>query len=275
MVNPETLNEYDKLIKQGRGDLVQTAIRELEFKSIERKFRLPLAKICRRTSLFFDGLRLLTPYVRPESTINSLKASPQEVAEYAILASKVGLYNEASALLHTIKFSSNPLPETFMNLASVNMAQWEYDKAIENLKKYLEFPLDSYSKCIGRINLLACYVTTLRTENANEIFDLVSEDLVKNGYAKLLANSFELKAQMEISNNNFRQAESHLKNASEILSNENSLDNLFVKKWTSILTAFLHKDTSPILKFQSLAMGRHHFESIRDTDLYLLKIMFV
>src|SRR5262249_51815172 len=68
-------------------------------------------------------------------------------------------------------------------------------------------------------------------------------------------------------------ADHHLDRAAANLDEDQSVDGLFVHKWKSVLSAFRSGDRKPIEDFKALALKFGHWESVRDADFQLLKMM--
>ncbi len=118
------IEALDALIKSGRSDLAQIEIQKIDSASLNRGDLLPLAKICRRAGLFFEGLKALSPVIRPEKSNFKMNPNAEEIAEYALLLSKIGSHAEAVALLSQIPTKSSADVE--LSSAFVWIAQWNY-----------------------------------------------------------------------------------------------------------------------------------------------------
>ncbi|MGE4132412.1 MAG: hypothetical protein AB7F86_12290 [Bdellovibrionales bacterium] len=265
------LAAFEAEIREGRESTVKSEIEALNFAQVPREFLLPLARVCRRSGLLSEGIRLLARVVRPGKHIES-PPSQLELAEYGALLTQNGSVAEAQELLSSVDENQVPLVNLYRGFCHV--VSWDYEGAIPHYLKMLEAEADSYTKLIARVNLSASYVSTGRGEEARECIKqtLIEAETVKA--VRLQGNLHELRAQVYLQEGSFSKCEADLAQANMIFQKSGSLDRLFVEKWAAILAALRDGDTSKLISFKFKARDLGHWESIRETDLYLLKINF-
>jgi tetratricopeptide (TPR) repeat protein len=267
----QLISECDQLIKAGKISTVSNRISQLSLAQVPRAHRQALAKICRRAGLIGQGLRLLQPVIRNEKS-KEIIATAGEKCEYSVLLSRNGSVQEAMNLLEGV--DALDAPEVLTSLAYCHMARWEYSKAAEFLEKFLESGADPYSKLIARVNLAASYLATSKLLEADLLCTKTIDIAELAGATRLVGNCLEIRGQVHFRNGDFAKARLDLNRASEVFGGIQSYDQLFIIKWQAVMTALESKSPEPLLKFREEAVSRKHWESVRDADLFLLKVQF-
>jgi len=261
----------EALIRAGQVPDAIRVLKQINTNQVEREWRLPLANLCRRVRLLEMGLRLLKPIVRSEAKLD-LPASHNELAEYALLLERFGSTAEALKLLEGIDFSR--APEAYFSLASCMVAQWQYEDAITPLVNFVTQTESDYSRLIGRVNLAAALLFARRTDEA---LDTIQECLAQANEHKafrLMANVLELRAQAFIRQSEFAQARADLEQAAAILFGSTTRDQLYIRKWQSVLLGYEQNDVRPLQSFKREAALANDFETVRDADFHILKNKF-
>ncbi|MGZ3723140.1 MAG: hypothetical protein ACXVA9_09430 [Bdellovibrionales bacterium] len=264
------IKECDLDLREGRGHLIAGRIQQLTFANLDRRHRLPLAVICRRAGLFRDGIKLLTYLVHANKTQWGEGATIAEKAEYAVLLMKYGSVGEAQQILSEI--SPAQLPEISLYRAFCNMVQWNYPAAVTNIKIYLQTQPEEYAAIVARVNLASSCIAVGDLDQALSVLEENITLTKLRGYSRLLANSFELRAQVHLRARNFSACRKDVEASQKILGLEKSSDQLFVAKWKAILEAFESKSVSVLKPIQEEAEKRGHWESLRDLDRFSLQI---
>ncbi len=267
----DLIQHLDTLIKSGRIDDVKTEIVKINFAKVPRPVRQGLAKICRRSGLISDGLRLLYPLIRNEKELEA-KPTGGEIAEYSVLLSRNGSIQEALGLLHKVDPTLNP--EALLYLGFCYISSWDYKKAAEYLEKFLASAADSYSKLIARVNLGSAYVALARYDEAIDSLTETIEVAREANAHRLIGNCFELRAQAYLFLNQFSSSRQDLGSASEIFGSTQSYDQLLILKWKAIMEAQESGELEPLFNFRCEALARKHWESVREADLFTLKLKF-
>jgi tetratricopeptide (TPR) repeat protein len=267
----ELLLNCDSLIKAGRIPAVADIIRDLNFAQVPRKSRQALAKICRRAGLIDQGLRLLYPMIRNERPLDE-PATPAEICEYAVLLSRNGSVQEALNLLEPVDQSL--APESLLYKGFCHVSQWNYQKAAQNFEKFLASSADDYSKLIARVNLVAAYGFVGEFDAADRLLTEAIEMAQSIQATRLVGNCFELRGQIAFLRGDFSRSRAELNRSLEVLGQTGSYDQLLIYKWQSMMSAIEDKSVTPLLKFREEAVAQKHWESVRDTDYYQLKVNF-
>jgi tetratricopeptide (TPR) repeat protein len=265
------LDECDRQLKSGNINHVQSKIQQMQFSQIPRDFRQNFAKICRRAALISDGLRVLHPIIRQEK-LSDVPATEGEICEYAVLLLRNGSIPEALTLLEQL----DPIktPDALLNFGYAYIAQWEYAKAADYFQQFLISGLDPYQKLIARVNLASCYVVLGKLDEALILIEETLELAQKAQSPRLTGNCYELLGQVFFWKNDFAKSRECLKQALQILGNANSYDELLIRKTESIMQALETQSAGPLIRFQKEALERKHWESVRESDLFQLKVKF-
>jgi tetratricopeptide (TPR) repeat protein len=267
----ELISNCDLLIKAGKISAATELISGLNLAQVPRSSRQALAKICRRVDLFGHGLRLLQPLIRQEKK-NFEPATAGEICEYSVLLSRIGLRQEAMNLLKTV--DASVVPEALLYLAYCHVFDWDYDQAVEPLEKFLASGADSYSKLIARVNLISSYIATTQFAKAAELLIVTIELAEQASATRLVGNCLELRGRLQLQQGNFAESRADLNRALEIFHSAQSYDRLFVDKWQSVMTALEQRSTEPLLHFRKEAFLRKEWDSVREADMFTLKVQF-
>lgn len=257
----ELLQLCENDIRRGRADRIRQHLAGLNLREIPRKFRLPLANLCRRSSLLVLGLKILTPIVRGERD-----ASAEEKAEYAVLLQRSGSVREALTLLGELRGR----PEILLFTAFCHFNLWDYAEAVPVLEAYLQTDLPEYSKLVGHVNLAAALIVVGRFDEADDLLTANLGTARDLSASRLEGNCHELRAQIAIERGSREEASMSLEKASVLLRSEQTLDRLFIEKWRAVLAG----TSEALLAFRSRAQEFGDSESVRETDLALVRSNF-
>ncbi len=265
----DLIAECDRLIKSGKINQVIEIISNLVISQVPRSARYDLAKCCRRTGLINIGLRLLHPVIRGQKILDE-PISAGEMCEYSALLARNGSVSEALALLKSV--DTTTAPEALLHRGQCHIMNWEYAEAIEHFQYFLLSTADEYSKLIARVNLISGYIVLFQMKEASEILEETVALVQKAGASRLLANCYELWAQIYFWQNDFPKARQMLKWATGILDNAQSHDQLLILKTEAIMTSMEQQSNNALSELRNLAMQRKHWECVRDADLFMLKV---
>lgn len=261
------LDRCESLIRSGQLSTAATLLSAISANELPRALRFKAANLCRRTGKVPLGLRILTPVIHPKTKASD-PASPNEIAEYAVLLQRAGGVREALQRLQAL--GDRGPQETGLYRAYCHFSQWNYNLAIPELDAYLAQDLPAYARIVGEVNLASALISAQEDERAQMI---LSDLLTKTENAqRLRGNCFEMKAQLEIRSGRFEEALRSLDHAMHILTT--GWDNLFAQKWQSFIKAKLTGDTRPLLEIRERAFQLRHFETLRDVDHLLLHVRF-
>lgn len=263
------ITECDALIKSGKISQVAAIISDLVIAQVPRSARQGLAKCCRRIGLIGPGLRLLHPLVRAQKILQD-PANASEICEYSALLARNGSVHEALELLSSVDIVT--APEALLYRGQCHILNWDYAEAVECFEQFLVSSGEEYSKLIARVNLISGYIVLFRLDEAHATLNETLELAAKAGAARLMANCCELQGQVYFWQNDFANARRFLKQASDIFNNAQSFDQLLIHKTESLMLALEQKSTEPLNKFRALAAERKHWESVREADLFTLKV---
>lgn len=267
----QLINNCDLLIKSGKISEVSNLISKLNLSQVPRPYCHLLAKICRRSGLVGSGLRLLQPIIRSEK-IKEDPPNAMEICEYSVLLSRNGSIQEALNLLKEVDAEKNP--DAWLYSGYCHISNWDYGKAVEYLEQFLKSSADPYTKLVARVNLISAYLATSQLKEATLLLEETIPLAQQSGAVRLIGNCHELWGQLHFCEGNYTSARQSLKEAQEVFSNNQSFDQLFIFKWNSIMQALESKSVEPLLQFRREAIKRHHWESVRDADLFILKARF-
>ena len=261
----------DSLIKVGKMSAVASQVSRLNTSQVPRAHRQALAKICRRAGQFGHGLALLHPIIRNEKEKID-PATPAEICEYALLLSRNGSVGEALTLLEGIDDKS--IPDLALHRAFCLIMNWDYGRAAGFLESHLTSPTDSYSKLIARVNLVAAHLALAKWEEAARLLDETLPLAEEAGASRLVANCLELRSRLHLNQKNYSRSESDLDRALGIIGEAQSFDRLLINKWQAIIESLRTGSLAPLERFRPLAVEGRQWESVREIDLYSLKIRF-
>lgn len=264
------LAKLDALTKQGQRQAVLEQLTEImKDRNPSDSFRPQLARLANRNHAYVQALRILHPIIRGDREQIS-KASPEALNTYATSLMWIGSLEEAEKTLQRIKGGVDSL----LTEAFVYFAQWDYQKAIPVLLKYINSEKTSdYQKLVGQINLLAATIATGNLDQARQIANSLLEVLKANPSSKLLyGNGLELRAQIEILENSYDQALLTLNESEAVLADQPGRYLLYVNKWRAICRLGLNpldpQAQQGLQAVKTEALQLRNWETLRDCDFH-------
>lgn len=267
----ELVLRCDKLLMEGKTEIVASEIAQLNFAQLPREYRKPLAHLCRRAGQVTNGLRILYPIIRSEETLRR-KPTDEEICEYSALISRNGSIDEGLELLTQVNTAQ--VPQALLYQAFGNISKWEYSAAADFLKKYIAQVDQEYQQLIAKVNLASCFIAIENYEFAVEYLQYTIQLAKKLKATRLIGNCLELRAQAYLFLGKYNLAKDDLNEALKIFEENKVFDQLFTIKWKSILEGVESQSIEPILRFRIEATTRKSYESVRESDLFCLKIQF-
>lgn len=258
-------------IRGGNPGSVRKRLANLNVAKIPRPFRRALAALARRSGHIQLGLKILSPLIHPDRG-RLVIPEAAEFAEYGALLQQNGSISEAMSTLHSVDTSK--APEAHLFLAFCFFSTWDYESAILGLRKYVASGLPAYQTLVGEVNLSAALAATGREDEALSLVASALDHAAKGNHFRLQANLLEIRAQILIRQLQLDHAEGELKRALHIFNDHGVHDQLFIRMWTSVIEGMRTGRAEPVLLFQQEAQRRRHWESVRESDLYALKISF-
>ncbi len=269
----ELLAKLDQLTKQGQRVQVLKELSRILKGGPSAELRPQLARIANRNHAYVLALRILHPLIR-EDREHIARASDEALNVYATALMWIGALEESQACLKRIHSSS----EALLTQAFLNFAQWDYAEAIPVLINYIQSPtVGPYQKLVGQINLLAAYIAIGDLSSALDVFEPLILELTANPNYKLLSgNCFELRAQIEILNQNYSQALSYLAQSEKLLADQPGRYLLYVNKWKALaqlgMNPFDSSAQRSLEKVKNDSLALKNWETIRDCDFHLARL---
>jgi len=265
------LDLCESLIKQGKLQSTLKQLHNIKKIDIPRDYQARLARICRRVGALSMGIKVLSKTIYHKIP-GEAQATSSELGEYAVLLSRIGSIDEAITILSQLNPNDNY--DLILYHSYCLMSKWNYSDAAEKLELFLKVSQDSYLKLVAQVNLASCFISTKKYKEALELLNdfLIRETASDN--RRLLGNCYELRGQIYFHQNLISKAETDLCKAQEILQLTNTYDELLVRKWKLIILSHKTNDTEPLNNLKKIATEKSHWETVREADLYSLKIKY-
>jgi tetratricopeptide (TPR) repeat protein len=259
-------------LRAGQPARVGRRLKGLAASKVEREWRLPLANICRRASLYSLGMTLLARIVHPARETRGREASAAERAEYAVLLLRSGALNEARLRLE--KVDPALVPESLLYRAFCHFSLWEFHESVAHLERYLRAPLSDYARLVGRVNLAYALVESDQHAAALSLLTENIEQARREKHRRLESNSHSLRAQLHIRTGQFAAARADLDRAHALLASGATNDSLFINKWNLIAHGLEEKNLAPLNELRDQARRHRDWEALREADFFSLKVRF-
>lgn len=268
-IDKDLIQQCDSDIRSGHSLRVAQRLAKLNIARVERPWRLPLAKICRRAGLLSIGLELLNPLVHGRFK-DGQSASAAELAEYGVLLMRYGAVSEAVALLQ--KLDSSVAPEALLYRSYALFINWEFESAIPLLQQYLIQPLSSYNQSVGQTNLAFALTESRRHGDALRLTEEIIKATQSEGNLSLQGTCRALRAQVFVQERDFQTAREEIKRGEALHSLSPSNDHFLLKKWGLILEGLESKRLAPFNELRRLAIQSHNWEAWREADMFSLLV---
>lgn len=268
------MTELDRLIRAGSMGEARQLLLDLNLQKIPRLQAAGFADLGRRLNVPGFMLQVLKPIVRSEIKLNPPPTS-NELALYATGLSRLGGFREAEKILNTLNADGNPA--ILLYQAQNQMLQWNYNRPIPYLKKYIRAKeISDYERLVGMVNLAASHVWNMKWKLGAEVLESIQQEVLKQpnleSYKLIHGYSFELMAEMALLQEDLITAEKWLIKANELLSGSRSRYEFFVKKWQAILDVLKAPENSTQLenlrRLRSEALKLKDWETQRDCEFY-------
>lgn len=266
------LAQCDKDIRAGRIGKAAKLLHQLNTSQVGREWKLPLAKMCRRSGQIGVGLRLLTPLVLSQAHKLLSTATDEEMAEYAVLLQRHGSVGEALRLLERIP--AEKVPESLLFRAFCHFNSWRYQAAIPLLERYLSSIDQDYPRLVGHVNLAAALAMCRMHDRALATLAKALEEARRGEHRRLEANCLELRAQVFIQMGMFAKAREDLELGVRLLDSASVHDTMFLSKWAAVIEAETSRNIAPLERMREEASSRRLWETVREADLQILKVEF-
>lgn len=268
MPSPPELEAIDASIRGGNIPEARRLIENLVRADLSREAKLRLASLALRSDLPELGVEILLPTVRPPAR-SAVRATGEEIAEYAACLTRLGATEEAQHLLDPLDPGSYPRIHFYRYLALI--AQWEYEKGIPHLEAYLStLQLGDYQRVVAEVNLVAALVSERRHADAERVLATILEETGSKRYQLLRANALGLALSNAVLQSKWSEAKSFLVQARATLPAGPSIDELLLRKWGAFL-GLMRDGAQPshvraVRAIKEEGTRRGHWETARDCD---------
>lgn len=260
----------DEKLRQGETQTVARELAKACNGKIPRPERLKLASLARRIDASSIGLKLLAPLVRPLRGVAD--ATPHELAEYAGLLIKIGSTEEAERIL--VDVDATQVPTSLLYRAYGFVSTWSHAEAVPLFERYLQSDIPEYAFYVGRVNLISARLNARLFDGLDDLIDDTLRGVEARGFGRLLGNCHELKCHSLIERNELDEARASIEAAKRFFGPAPTQDQFFFRQWQSFLAAIDARSIQPFEAFRKEALAAGQWESVRETDLYRLKISF-
>jgi len=265
------IQQCDSAIRAGRTSEASKLLSAISPARVPREWRVGLAKLCRRAGLNSLGMRLLTNALR---RLNEAADRPTsaELAEYSMLLLRSGAVPEALEKLGGV--DTHEVPDALLYRAFGHFARWEYAAAIPHLESYLKESLTPYARLVGRTNLGSAHAECRHHDVALTILNENIRETQAGGHLQLQGNCHAFCAQVHMQNGDYKLARKEIEAAQRIFPLTQINDHFLVTRLALLLEGLETKSEAPFEKLRQLAVSKRAWGSLRDADLFSLKVRF-
>ncbi|MDG0817807.1 tetratricopeptide repeat protein [Bdellovibrio svalbardensis] len=264
----EQLQNADKLLRQARIAEAVRLLPKKDFEGLSREERLLAANISRRTYHIGLGLRLLHPLIFSEHS----RPQERELAEYAVLLTLNGGFEEAKRLLNPIQKPQHP--ETLLAKVWTHFGVWEFQESIPLLTEYIQQQKDPYYNFAGRINLTEALFETRDLTRCERELESIIKELSATSFGRLRANALHIQGMLLHAQGDLKKSQQVLQQGLSIFGKAKTSDKLLLHRQIGINTATELNDLKPLKDFRKVAAKDRAWDSLRKVDLESLKIKF-
>ncbi len=264
--------KLDQLIRKGQSASALKRIAEIRKRhKVPRQHLAKLANLCRRCGRPEQALLLLHSYVRPKEGM-TFEPTPTELAEYACALIKVGAVHEGITLLKNCHKNDALLYQAFGHIQC-----WENPQAMSLLIQYIASPeTTDYQRLVGQVNLASTFIKMGQFTNAYDLLGEVREIVLSKNLDLLLANIFQLSAEVAIDLGNYEEAETFIQKSRDKTRAISSAERLMINRWYHVLHLSQNKNSSEhllglkgtLIEAQQLGL----FELARSCEYYVGKL---
>jgi len=267
----KALARIDSLIREGKTREARAALKDFVAApgGTARQAAARTAELAHRSGAPDLGIRVLRPYIRPETRRFTAPTSA-EILHYAVCLTRVGAIQEAIELFGTLGPDGHPDAALYSTFALVD--RWDYAPAIPLLRRYLASALGPYQTWVGRINLASALIYEGDVATARAEIDTVLREADASVHRLVRGKALQLMAAVCLDGRDLSGAGRALDEAQALLSTTDTLDALFIRKWRAFLDCLREgwSDASRArlndIRQQGAAAG--HWETERDCDRF-------
>jgi tetratricopeptide (TPR) repeat protein len=264
----EKLEEWTRVGKRG---MVIDSLKKLDRSRCQVDDLIAFSKIANRNHLYTLSLKFL--YKDKQTTEEQKKSlSTDFITTYSAALLGIGATEEAQKLLKTQLEN----PQALFSYSLSHFSTWSYESAITYFKKYLRLQPDGYMHLVGRINLIAAFIGSGDYQSGKILLSDFMKDIKDNPRATILyANCWEIKAQIEIEEKDFRQALQSLNFSKTIFKDQLTRYLLYVNKWEAVAELALNpgslENQQKLMNIKHQAKTLRNWETMRDCDFQLAR----
>lgn len=267
------LAEIESLTKAGERSKALGEISRIVKKKAADPYRAQLARLSNRNHDYALAMQVL--HKRLVAHREGLRrAEPTELVIYGASLLWMGAVEEASQYFQQ---ASNH-PEGLLHQAFLHFSKWEYEVSIPILKRYLASKkVGDYQLLVGKVNLLAAYVSSARTREAEILAEEIRRELETSGRSQiLLGNCFELQSQVHLQKGEYKEALEKLNRAKACLADHPGRTLVYILKWEAVTAHLINPRSAEGLKklkmVRAEAVKINNWESVRDCDFHLARL---
>jgi tetratricopeptide (TPR) repeat protein len=267
----ELAQKIQTLFSQGQFPKALEDLLKINTAEVPRADRLPLARIARKLGRPDVGFRLLGPVIRPE--VKTVKASAQELVEYAGLLQNIGSLDEALSYLKDLPLEM--VPEAALYQAYCHLNRWESQKAVDCLRVFLE--LDGVApemRLNAKVNLASATMGVPDYPAAAELVTECTAEATKAGQIRLAAHCNLIHANIYLAQGDVQKARPFVERAAPILSQGTAHEREILAQRYACLDAFDTKQIEPLVEYRKKAIQNSNWLAARETDFEILMTEF-
>lgn len=261
------LAKISESIKAGEGSSARSTLDGLLKGKLPRKELADIARLCWRSNMPHQAIRILHPIVRPPER-KFVEATDAEKAEYAVALVKAGAIDEGLYLLKEVDKAK--YPQALLYEAFGLIARWDYAGSIPILQRYDAVPsLDAYQRLVGEVNLAAAYVFTGDLKSADQLLDKALGFATGPNEKLARARLLQLRAEALILKKEYASAKKVLNDADACLADRGAIDHFFIRKYQAVIQFFEQpspRDSSALDGLREEAKRLRHWETLRDLE---------
>lgn len=224
VLNDELLNEVEEFIETGKIQSAIKALSKITVQDVPEKSILRLNDLLLRTGRLKASLRLLSFHLKT----SSVHLRPKLQARYALSLMQIGAHHEGRRIFSKLNFSE--VPEANLYFAMGLGLNWQFSEAIPYLEKYLQRPdLTEQQRVVGETNLAQALVATSQYERGQDLVSRLVPIARKENLFTILAQLFDLQAQIFFAHKHYDKCFAFLSNAKEIFGSEYSKHSLSIE----------------------------------------------
>ncbi len=267
------LDDIEVLVRSGQINDAAKSIKGIKMKQVERSNFWRVANLAQRCGLPMFALRALYPLIYGEKS--EIRApSGKELLEYGFSLLMVGASGESKKIFNKIDSEKEKRVELYHAYACIT--EWNYSEAAQFLNTYIDgFSEEKpYQLYVAYLNLALSQFYSGKVSKALETVTELIDLLDDSEHSFLKANSHELLGQILIEKENNLKAKKELLRAQNLLGNQNSVFNLFIRKSLAIILASEKggaKASDEFKKIRSEALKTQQWEIVRQIDFLTSK----